>query len=48
MRQLKVSSGHIVGHSYSIVIGLQLALDHPKVVHSLALLEPALVGMIGR
>ena len=48
MRQVKASSADVVGHSYSIFIGLQPALDHPKVVHSLALLEPALVGMIGR
>ena len=46
MRQLKVTRAHIAGHSYGGVIALQLALDHPEVVHSLALLEPALVGMI--
>ena len=32
----------MVGHSYGGVIALQLALDAPDAVHSLALLEPAL------
>ncbi|MGH2707151.1 MAG: alpha/beta fold hydrolase [Actinomycetota bacterium] len=31
---------HVVGHSYGGVIALQLALDTPELVHSLALLEP--------
>lgn len=46
MRELKIATAHIAGHSYGGVIALQLALDHPEVVHSLALLEPALVGVI--
>jgi pimeloyl-ACP methyl ester carboxylesterase len=46
MRELKVGSTHVVGHSYGGVIGLQLALDHSEAVRSLALLEPALVGLI--
>jgi len=36
---------HLVGHSFGGAVALQLALDAPQVVHSLALLEPAL--MIG-
>jgi pimeloyl-ACP methyl ester carboxylesterase len=46
MRHLKIAKAHVAGHSYGGVIALQLALDHPEVVHSLALLEPALVGQI--
>jgi pimeloyl-ACP methyl ester carboxylesterase len=46
MRQLKIASAHVAGHSYGGVIALQLALDHPEVVHTLALLEPALIGLI--
>ncbi len=34
---------HVVGHSYGGAISLQLALDAPQAVHSLALLEPALL-----
>jgi pimeloyl-ACP methyl ester carboxylesterase len=43
MRHLGVPCAHIVGHSYGGAIALQLALDAPEVVHSLALLEPALL-----
>ena len=46
MRHLKIARAHVAGHSYGGVIALQLALDHPELVHSLALLEPALVGLI--
>jgi pimeloyl-ACP methyl ester carboxylesterase len=46
MRELNVARAHIAGHSYGGVIALQLALDHPEAVHSLALLEPALVGLV--
>ena len=41
MRQLGIERAHIVGHSSSAVIGLQLALDFPDAVHTLALMEPA-------
>ncbi len=43
MRHLGVPCAHVVGHSYGGAIALQLALDAPDVVHSLALLEPALL-----
>jgi 3-oxoadipate enol-lactonase len=33
---------HVAGHSYGAATALQLALDHPDAVHSLALLEPPL------
>ena len=41
MRQVGIDRAHIVGHSSSAAIALQLALDFPEVVHTLALLEPA-------
>jgi pimeloyl-ACP methyl ester carboxylesterase len=42
MRHLGIGRAHIVGHSSGGNIALQLALDAPQQVHSLALLEPAL------
>src|SRR5215469_4458386 len=36
-----VHSLHLVGHSASGLIALQLASDHPELVHSLTLIEPA-------
>jgi pimeloyl-ACP methyl ester carboxylesterase len=36
---------HVAGHSYGGVIALQLALDDPRAVHSLALLEPPLFSV---
>jgi pimeloyl-ACP methyl ester carboxylesterase len=46
MCYLDIESAHIVGHSHGGVIALQLALDFPKNVSSLCLLEPALIGYI--
>jgi len=43
MQHLGVPCAHVVGHSYGGAIALQLALDAPEVVHSLALLEPPLL-----
>ena len=40
---LGVRRAHVAGHSTGAVIALQLAVDHPEVVHTLALLEPPLV-----
>jgi pimeloyl-ACP methyl ester carboxylesterase len=42
LRHLGVERAHVVGHSYGGAVALQLALDAPAVVRSLALLEPAL------
>jgi len=42
LQHLGVSSAHIVGHSFGGTIALQLAGESPELVHSLALLEPAL------
>jgi pimeloyl-ACP methyl ester carboxylesterase len=45
MRHLGIEQAHVVGHSSGGNIALQLALDAPDAVHSLALLEPALMGV---
>ena len=38
-------TAHVVGHSYGALVGLQLALDAPARVASVALLEPAARGV---
>jgi pimeloyl-ACP methyl ester carboxylesterase len=43
LRYLSMERAHVVGHSYGGDVALQLALDSPGVVHSLALLEPGLM-----
>jgi pimeloyl-ACP methyl ester carboxylesterase len=43
LRHLNLGPVHVAGHSYGGTVALQLALDHPDMVHSLALLEPALI-----
>jgi pimeloyl-ACP methyl ester carboxylesterase len=45
MRYLGIARAHVVGHSSSGNIALQLALDAPEIVHSLAVLEPALMSV---
>jgi len=41
MRELGITKAHIVGHSSSVPIALQLALDAPDAVHTLTLMEAA-------
>src|SRR5262249_34503543 len=43
MRALGLERVHVVGYSFGGVIALQLALDFPSAVHSLAVLEPPLL-----
>jgi len=43
LSHLGVERAHVVGHSYGGIVALQLALDTPSVVHSLALVEPGLM-----
>jgi pimeloyl-ACP methyl ester carboxylesterase len=45
MVSLRIAKAHIVGHSSSANIALQFALDAPEMTQSLALLEPALLGV---
>jgi pimeloyl-ACP methyl ester carboxylesterase len=45
MRHLGIERAHVVGHSASGCIALQIALEVPDGVHSLALLEPALLAV---
>lgn len=42
MRHFGVERAHLVGQSYGGLVVLQMALDHPDAVQSLALIEPAL------
>ncbi|HEU5314567.1 MAG TPA: alpha/beta hydrolase [Chloroflexota bacterium] len=42
---LGVRRAHVAGHSTGAVIALQLAARRPELVHTLALLEPTLVGV---
>lgn len=45
MRYLEIERAHVVGHSSSACIALQIALDASHAVHSLALLEAALLAV---
>ena len=45
LRHLGIERAHIVGHSSGGVMALRLAVDAPQVVHSLVLLEPALMDV---
>lgn len=45
MRHLAIERAHVVGHSASACIALQMALEASDSVHSLALLEPALMAV---
>jgi pimeloyl-ACP methyl ester carboxylesterase len=48
LRHFGIERAHVVGHSFGGVVALQLALDTPEMVGTLALLEPALaVGASG-
>jgi pimeloyl-ACP methyl ester carboxylesterase len=46
MRILNIDRAHVIGHSYAGLVALQLAVDASDMVHSLTLLEPALIGFI--
>jgi len=48
LRHLGIGRLHVVGHSFGGAVALQMALDAPATIRSLALLEPALmVGATG-
>lgn len=42
---LGIGRAHVAGHSTGADIALQMAVDHPEIVHSLALLEPPLMSV---
>lgn len=48
MRVLGVDRAHIVGHSLGGAIGFQVALDYPEAVHTLSVMEPAIMGAIAK
>jgi pimeloyl-ACP methyl ester carboxylesterase len=48
MQHLGIDRAHLVGHSSSALMALQLALDAPDAVRSLTLLEPALMPVPSR
>jgi pimeloyl-ACP methyl ester carboxylesterase len=45
LRHLGIERAHVVGHSSSANMALQMTLDAPETVQSLALLEPALLAV---
>jgi len=48
LAHLGVERAHVVGHSLGGVIGIQLAIDSPELVQSLALMEPAIMGAVAK
>ena len=46
--ELGVERTHVVGHSLGGTIALQLALNYPDLVHTLALMEPAVMSAIAK
>ena len=46
LQHLGIPRAHVVGHSYGGFIAIQLSLDAPELVASLALLEPPLVASV--
>jgi len=46
LRHLGIPRAHVAGHSYGADIALQLALDAPAEIQSLALLEPPLLASV--
>ncbi len=45
LEYLQLSRAHVIGHSHGGAIALQLAFERPDLVHTLALLEPALYSL---
>ena len=45
LEHLEIDQVHLAGHDFGANIALQLALDAPRIVHSLALMEPILMGV---
>lgn len=45
LQHLDIQRSHVAGHSTGADIALQLAVDNPRLVHTLALLEPPLMSV---
>lgn len=45
LKHFAIERAHVVGHSYGGSTALQLALDAPEMVHSLALLDPGILHL---
>lgn len=45
LEHLGVAQAHVVGHSSGAAVAMQLAIDRPDLVHTLALLEPSLLNL---
>jgi pimeloyl-ACP methyl ester carboxylesterase len=45
LERLGVRAAHVVGHSTGAVVALELAVDRPALVRSLALLEPSMLSV---
>lgn len=48
LAHLGVEKAHFIGHSLGGVIAMQMAIDHPEMVQTLVLLEPAIMGAIAK
>jgi pimeloyl-ACP methyl ester carboxylesterase len=48
LEHLGIEKAHLIGHSLGGVIAMQMAIDHPDMVQSLVLLEPAIMGAIAK
>ncbi len=48
LAHLGVKKAHFIGHSLGGVIAMQMAIDHPEMVQTLVLLEPAIMGAIAK
>jgi pimeloyl-ACP methyl ester carboxylesterase len=48
LEQLGVGKTHVVGHSLGGTIAIQLALDNPELVHTLVLMEPAVMAAFAK
>jgi len=46
LRHLNIPRAHVAGHSYGAITALQMALDAPELIQSLALLEPVVLDAI--
>lgn len=47
IKALRLSSAHIIGHSFGGAVAIRLALRHPELVRSLVLIEPGISSILG-